>query len=87
MNQAYEDEETRKLKEHIVSNEVTQEHLFVLHMQVKHTATCMREVSQNVNQLISIAMKQMMLNVDAVQDFGTVLRAIPFDTLGIQDFY
>ncbi len=29
----------------------------------------------------------MTLNVDAVRDFGTVLRAIPFDTLEVQDFY
>ncbi len=85
MNQAYE--ETRELKEHVISNEVTQEHLFALHMQVKCTATCVREASQNVDQLISIAMKQMTLNVDAIRDFGTVLRAILFNTLGIQDFY
>ena len=64
MNQAYE--ETRKLKEHVVSNEVTQEHLFALHMQVKCTAMHVREASQNVDQLISIAMKQMTLNVDAI---------------------
>ncbi len=43
--------------------------------------------SQNVDLLISITLKQMTLNVDAVQDFGTVLRAIPFDTLEVQDFY
>src|SRR5260370_19615950 len=29
----------------------------------------------------------MTLNVDAVHNFGTVLRAIPFDTLTIHDFY
>ena len=85
MAQAYED--TRELKEYVVSNEVTQEHLYALHMQVKHTAKRVRTASQNVDLLISIALKQMTLNVDAVRDFGTVLRAIPFDTLEVQDFY
>jgi len=37
MAQAYED--TRELKEYVVLNEVTQEHLYALHMQVKCTAT------------------------------------------------
>ncbi len=62
--QAYED--TRGLKEHVVSNDVTQEHLYALHIQVKHTAKWVREASRNVDQLINIAVKQMMLNVDAV---------------------
>ncbi len=29
----------------------------------------------------------MMLNVDAIQDFGTILHSIPFDMLSVQDFY
>ena len=80
-------EETRALKEHVVSNNVTQEHLYTLHIQVKRTATRVREVSHNIDQLIGVALKQMTLNVDAVRDFGTVLQSIPFDTLGVQDFY
>ncbi len=36
LSKAYED--TCLLKEHVVSNEVTQEHLYVLHIQVKWTA-------------------------------------------------
>ncbi len=36
LSKAYED--THLLKEHVVSNEVTQEHLYVLHIQVKWTA-------------------------------------------------
>ncbi len=83
--QAYED--TRGLKEHVVSNDVTQEHLYTLHIQVKRTAKRVREASRNVDQLIDVAVKQMTLNVDAVRDFGTVLRTIPFDALEIPDFY
>src|SRR5258708_29382705 len=64
MAQAYED--TCELKEYVISNEVTQEHLYALHMQVKRTATQVRMVSQNVDLLISIALKQMTLNVDTV---------------------
>ena len=30
-------------------------------------------------------LKQMTLNVDAVKDFGTMLHAIPFDTLSTED--
>src|SRR5260221_5368721 len=29
----------------------------------------------------------MLLNVNAIRDFGTILCSIPFDTLSIQDFY
>src|SRR5260221_3631435 len=29
----------------------------------------------------------MLLNIDAVRDFGTILCSIPFNTLSIQDFY
>src|SRR5258708_5491004 len=29
----------------------------------------------------------MSLNINAIRDFGTILRSIPFDTLSIQDFY
>jgi len=82
---AYED--TRLLKEHVVSNEVTQEHLYALHIQVKCMAKQVREASRNVDRLINTVLKQMTLNVDAIRDFGTMLRAIPFDTLTIQDFY
>ncbi len=85
MAQAYKD--TCELKEYVISNEVTQEHLYALHMQVKHTAKRVRMASQNIDLLISIALKQMTLNVDTVRDFSTVLRAIPFDTLEVQDFY
>ena len=83
--QAYED--TRVLKEHVVSNDVSQEHIYALHVQVKRTATRVREASRNIDDLIAIALKQMTLNVDAVRDFGTVLRAIPAEAMGIQDFY
>jgi len=44
---AYED--TRLLKEHVVSNEVTQEHLYALHIQVKRTAKQVRKASRNVD--------------------------------------
>ncbi len=85
MAQAYED--TRVLKEHVVSNDVSQEHIYALHVQVKRTATRVREASRNIDDLIAIALKQMTLNVNAVRDFGTVLRAIPAEAMGIQDFY
>ncbi len=85
LSQAYK--ETSKLKQHVISNEVTQDHIYVLHNQVKHTAKRVHKVSQGIDQLIDIALKQMMLNIDAVRDFSTVLHAIPFDTLSIQDFY
>ncbi len=66
-------EEMRMLKEHVVSNDVTQEHLYALHIQVKHTATRVREASHNIDQLIGVALKQMTLNINAVHNFGTVL--------------
>ena len=34
LGKAYE--ETQVLKEHVISNDVTQEHLYMLHIQVKH---------------------------------------------------
>ena len=80
-------EETRVLKQHVVSNEVTQDHLYSLHNQVKHTTQQVCDALQDVDQLIEITIKQMSLNVDAVRDFGTILCSIPFDTLSIQDFY
>ena len=83
--QAYED--THGLKEHVVSNDVTQEHLYALHIQVKCMVKWVREASRNVDQLIDIAVKQMTLNVDAVQDFRMVLHAIPFNALEIPNFY
>ena len=85
LTKAYED--THLLKEHIVSNEVTQEHLYALHIQVKCTVKQVHEASHNVDRLINTALKQMTLNVDTIHDFGTVLCTIPFDTLMIQDFY
>ncbi len=75
------------LKQHVVSNDVTQDHIYALHNQVKHTAKRVREASQGVDHLIDIALKQMTLNVDVVRDFGTVLRSIPFDALSVQDLY
>jgi len=80
-------EETRTLKQHVMSNEVTQDHLYALHNQVKHTAQRVREASLDVDRLIGVALKQMTLNIDAVRDFGTILHSIPFDTLSISDFY
>ena len=80
-------EETSMLKQHVVSNDVTQDHIYALHDQVKHTVKCIHEASQGMDHLIDIALKQMMLNVDMVRDFGTVLHSIPFDTLSIQDLY
>ncbi len=75
------------LKQHVVLNDVTQDHIYVLHDQVKHTAKCIREASQGMDHLIDIALKQMMLNVDMVRDFRTILRSIPFNMLSIQDLY
>ena len=37
--------DTRVLKEHVVTNQVTQEHMYMLHIQVKRTAKQIREVS------------------------------------------
>ena len=85
LTKAYED--THLLKEHIVSNEVTQEHLYALHIQVKCTVKQVHEASHNVDRLINTALKQMTLNVDVICDFGTMLCTIPFNTLTIQDFY
>src|SRR5258708_28552726 len=82
---AYED--MHVLKEHVLSNNISQEHIYALHVQVKRTATRVRESSRNIDDLIAIALKQMTLNVNAVRDFGTVLRAIPAEAMGIQDFY
>ncbi len=83
--QAYD--ETCALKQHVVSNEVTQDHLYALHNQVKHTAQQVCDALLDIDHLIDIAIKQMMLNVDAIQDFGTILHSIPFDMLSVQDFY
>src|SRR5258705_493181 len=85
LKKAYQD--TRLLKEHVVSNKVMQDHLYTLHNQVKRTAKQVREASHGVDQLIGTALKQMTLNIDAIRDFGTLLRAIPFDMLTTQDFY
>ncbi len=65
----------------------TQEHLYMLHIQVKHMALWVRDATCDVDQLISVALKQMMLNVEVVCNFGTVLCTIPYDTLEIHDFY
>ena len=59
-------EEMRVLKEHVMSNDVTQEHLYALHIQVKCTATRVREASHNIDQLIGVALKQMTLNVVSI---------------------
>ncbi len=75
------------LKQHVMSNDVTQDHIYALHCQVKHTAKHVRKASHGMDQLIEIALKQMMLNVDMVRDFGTVLHSIPFDMLSVQDLY
>src|SRR5258708_3186768 len=85
LSRAYE--ETCVLKQHVMSNEVTQDHLYSLHNQVKHTAQRVHDALQDVDQLIEITIKQMSLNIDAVRDFGTILCSTPFDTLSIQDFY
>ena len=85
LGKAYE--ETQVLKEHVISNDVTQEHLYVLHIQVKCTALRVRDATCDVDQLIGVALKQMMLNVEVVCNFGTVLHTIPYDTLEIHDFY
>ena len=85
LEKAYQD--TRLLKEHVVSNKVMQDHLYMLHNQVKQTAKQVQEASHRVDQLIGTALKQMMLNVNAIRDFGTLLCAIPFNILMTQDFY
>src|SRR5260370_42133340 len=77
----------RLLKQYVIANEVTKDHIYTLHMQVRHTAIQVHQASQDVNQLIGVALKQMSLNIDAVKDFGTILHAIPFNTLSIKDFY
>src|SRR5258707_1993871 len=59
----------------------------MLHIQVKHMALWVRDATCDVDQLISVALKQMMLNVEVVCNFGTVLCTIPYDTLEIHDFY
>src|SRR5258708_35636836 len=68
-------------------NDVTQDHIYTLHNQVKHTVKRIHEASQGMDHLIDIALKQMMLNVDMVRDFRTILHSIPFDALSIQDTY
>ncbi len=85
LGKAYE--EMRVLKEHIISNNVTQEHLYALHIQVKCSAMQARDMTCDIDQLIGITLKQMTLNVEVVCNFGTVLHAIPYNTLEIQDFY
>ena len=85
LGKAYE--ETQVLKEHVISNDVTQEHLYMLHIQVKRTALQVRDMTHDIDQLISVTLKQMTLNVEVVRDFGTVLHAIPYDMLEIHDFY
>ena len=75
------------LKEHIVTNQVTQEHMYALHIQVKRMAKQIWEASWGVDLLINLVLKQMTLNIDSIWDFGMVLWAIPFNTLTIQDFY
>ena len=62
-------------------------YLYALHNQVKHTAKQVQEASCRVNWLIGTALKQMMLNVDVIRDFGMLLHVIPFDMLMTQDFY
>src|SRR6266436_7951313 len=58
-------EETHVLKQHVMSNKVTQDHLYSLHNQVKHTVQQVRDALQDVDRLIEITIKQMSLNVDA----------------------
>jgi len=58
--------ETRVLKQHVMSNEVTQDHLYSLHNQVKHTTQQVCDALQDINRLIEIAIKQMLLNIDAI---------------------
>src|SRR5258708_4720125 len=52
LEKAYQD--TRLLKEHVVSNEVMQDHLYALHNQVKCTAKQVQEASCRVNRLIGV---------------------------------
>ncbi len=80
-------EETHLLTQYVISNEVSKDHIHTLHMQIKRTAFKVFEASQDVDNLITIALKQMILNVAAVWDFGMVLCAIPFNTLSIHNFY
>ncbi len=54
LSQAYE--EMSKLKQHVVLNEVTQDHIYALHNQVKHAAKCVCKASQGIDQLINIAL-------------------------------
>ena len=85
MAQAYE--ETKTLQEYVVENDVTRDHIRSLHHQVKRSCKKSRSASDQVDELIELAKKQMTLNVDAIKDFGTVLRAFPSDTLEVEDFY
>ena len=82
---AYND--TRNLKEHLVANDVSQDHLYSVHEQIKCTAKHLRKSSLSVQDLMKVAENQMTVNVEAIKDFGTLLRAIPHDSLEIQDFY
>ncbi len=75
------------LKQHVMSNDMTQDHIYALHNQVKHTVKCIHKASQGMDHLINIVLKQMTLDVDMVRDFGTILHSIPFGTLSIQDLY
>ena len=47
LSHAYE--ETRPLKQHVMSNEVTQDHLYALHNQVKHTMQWVHDASQDID--------------------------------------
>src|SRR5258708_39137474 len=47
LEKAYQD--TQLLKEHVVSNEVTQDHLYTLHNQVKCTAKKVQQASHRVD--------------------------------------
>src|SRR5258708_14973322 len=80
-------EEMCTLKQHVMLNKVMQDHLYALHNQVKHTVQWVCKASLYVDRLIGVTLKQMTLNVDAVQDFSTILHSIPFDALYISDFY
>ena len=79
--------ETRLLKQHLIGNDVSQDHLYAVHEQIKSTAKALRKGSLSVADLMKVAETQMTVNVEAVRDFGTLLRAIPHDSLDIPDFY
>src|SRR5258708_4613594 len=57
--------------------------------RLQHTALWVRDATRDIDQLIGVALKQMMLNVnvEVVCNFGTVLRPIPYYMLEIHDFY